>query len=42
MIFFLGTIGRESFCLSCFRTVKAYKPEKLEQAEDRHRKECPN
>jgi hypothetical protein len=32
----------ESICLSCFRMVKAFGSEAMEQAEDEHRKHCPN
>jgi hypothetical protein len=32
----------ESICLSCFQTVKSSSSETLRQAEDEHRKKCPN
>jgi len=35
-------VPRESICLSCFRTVKAANGELLDDAEDAHRRECPN
>ena len=31
-----------SICLACFRSVIASRSEPLEQAEDAHRRECPN
>lgn len=32
----------ESICLSCFLTVRAAKPRRLEDAEDAHRRVCIN
>jgi hypothetical protein len=32
----------ESICLSCFQSVKETRWQKLDQAENAHRKECPN
>lgn len=32
----------ESICLSRFRTIKPYRSEPLDTAEDEHRKKCPN
>ena len=35
-------LPKESICLSCFRTVRADRPEQLDDAENAHRYECPN
>ena len=35
-------LPKESICLSCFRTVRADRSERLEDAEDAHRYKCPN
>ena len=35
-------VPRESICLSCFRTVRADRRERLGDAENAHRSECAN